>query len=209
MCLVDFCLTNRAFDFTISGCVAVIGDLAAQLMDLSSKIEFLDIPWNINIQRLLEFFLVNALFIGPALHYWFQILNSLPIPKMFADNQFTKALYQLAVDQTVGATWITGGFFVVHEIVCNVVNSLRQLLGLGGSFSAAAGNAGGLMEWLSQLVASVEMSVRSNLLPALSAGRMYWPCKKTFILIFDMLLNFMNVAVVGLLNLLWVPLEYR
>jgi hypothetical protein len=74
------------------------------------------------LRRLLVFSTVTALYIAPVIHVWFGWLNSLPYPTSWNEN--TKALGMMFLDQTIGATVITMGFFFAFEIVSCLTKTL-------------------------------------------------------------------------------------
>jgi hypothetical protein len=168
-----------------TGLIAVVGDLVVQLTDLSSKVDLADVPNNIDVRRLLEFFAVNVLFIGPALHIWFNALSKMKIPEFATKNKYTRAGYQIFIDQTVGATWITTGFFVCYEVVRKVLDAVKNLVTFSGSYSPTD-----LVQWFSELFFSIGVSISLRLWTTLVVGRLYWP-----------IINFVNFV--------FVPLELR
>ena len=72
-----------------------------------------------DFRRLSVFTLVAGFYIAPVIHIWFNWLNSMPLPKNL--NKVSKALAMMFVDQTVGATFITAGFFYAFELAQRIV----------------------------------------------------------------------------------------
>jgi hypothetical protein len=168
-----------------AGAIAVIGDIIVQLADLSSKIELTDVVQSINLRRLAEFFVVNAVFIAPALHIWFDQLSKLSIPKFAASNIYLKTAYQILIDQTVGAAWITTGFFIVYETVRKLFDTLSNFVNLSASVSPRDG-----FQWLYELQSAITSTLSLRLWQTLVVGRMFWP-------------------IINFVVFIFVPLEYR
>lgn len=101
-----------------SGAIAGGGDVLAQTMSGSFDVE-----------RLVAFVLVNALFFAPIIGPWFGFLSrnadrarrETQLPSWFITG------VQTAVDQTVGAVTILGAFFVVNELFKWLVASVLAL----------------------------------------------------------------------------------
>ena len=92
-----------------SGLVGGAGDvLIQQFQRRNNK----DKPFD--FRRLIVFSSVAALYIAPTINVWFNWLNSIPLPTGYSN--IAKALVQMAIDQTVGATVITVGFFYAFEL---------------------------------------------------------------------------------------------
>lgn len=69
----------------------------------------------IDLRRLLVFSMVTGIYIAPVIHLWFNFLAGMPfLAKM---SNMKQALWMMFVDQTVGATIITMGFFFAFEMV--------------------------------------------------------------------------------------------
>ena len=69
----------------------------------------------IDLRRLLVFSMVTGIYIAPVIHLWFNFLAGMPfLAKM---SNMKQALWMMFVDQTVGATIITMGFFIAFEMV--------------------------------------------------------------------------------------------
>jgi hypothetical protein len=78
----------------------------------------------IDLRRLLVFSSVCSLYMAPVINVWFNFLASLPF--LASMSNLKKALWQIFIDQTVGATLITVGFFFAFEMV-SVVCVLARL----------------------------------------------------------------------------------
>ena len=74
-------------------------------------------------RRLGVFSSVAGFYIAPVINVWFNWLNSIAMPASF--NNIGKALVQMAIDQTVGATVITAGFFFAFELVSSTLYTVR------------------------------------------------------------------------------------
>jgi len=90
-----------------SGIVGGVGDALMQQYTRRNS----DTPFD--YRRLAVFTSVAAFYIAPVINVWFNWLNGLPMPANF--NTVGKALVQMAIDQTIGATVITAGFFFAFE----------------------------------------------------------------------------------------------
>lgn len=79
----------------------------------------------IDVRRLLVFSSVCGLYMAPVINVWFNFLASLPF--LASMSNLKKALWQMFIDQTVGATVITVGFFFAFEMVRCFFRSLILL----------------------------------------------------------------------------------
>lgn len=70
---------------------------------------------SIDFRRLLVFATVCGLYIAPVIHVWFEYLNKMPF--LVSMGKYSKAFAMMFVDQSVGATVITLGFFFAFEMV--------------------------------------------------------------------------------------------
>ena len=69
----------------------------------------------IDLRRLLVFSMVTGIYIAPVIHLWFNFLAGMPfLAKM---SNMKQAMWMMFVDQTLGATIITMGFFFAFEMV--------------------------------------------------------------------------------------------
>lgn len=115
-----------------SGIVGGLGDILIQLIKNGGSWQTLD------LRRLAVFVSVAAFYIAPVINIWFNWLNSIPYPERFDTGNFNvaflyknnfifssstsfnnakKALVMIVLDQTIGATVITAGFFYAFELV--------------------------------------------------------------------------------------------
>jgi hypothetical protein len=69
----------------------------------------------IDLRRLLVFSSVTGIYIAPIINLWFNYLATMPF--LATMSNLKKALWMMFVDQTVGATIITIGFFFAFEMV--------------------------------------------------------------------------------------------
>lgn len=69
----------------------------------------------IDLRRLLVFSSVTGIYIAPVINLWFNFLASMPF--LATMTNLKKAFWMMFVDQTVGATIITIGFFFAFEMV--------------------------------------------------------------------------------------------
>lgn len=102
---------------------AIIGALGDYLVQ---KYEGRKTNKAIDLRRLLVFATVCGLYIAPVIHVWFEYLNKMS----FLTNmgKYSKAFAMMFVDQTVGATVITLGFFFAFEAVSDIDTSFDKLL---------------------------------------------------------------------------------
>ena len=134
-----------------SGIVATIGDTVLQLAESKSS----GFDW----RRLLVFDLVAIFYIAPITHYWFLLLDSLPL---FPSNKLLRATTMVCIDQCIGAIFITAGFFIFFEFMNRCVLNLQQ------------------RHFETSLLTSVSQSCRYNLWPTLLANWCYWPIANFF-----------------------------
>lgn len=100
-----------------SGVVGGLGDILIQLFSCYKK----GSAWSVDLRRLLVFSSVATFYIAPVIHVWFNWLEKVRIPKSLGDGKVKKSLYMIALDQTVGATVITAGFFYAFELANRLV----------------------------------------------------------------------------------------
>jgi Mpv17 / PMP22 family len=69
--------------------------------------------------RLVAFFFCGALFSGPYLHFWYQILWWIGgrLEEQYGASPKRQALVQMIVDQTIGAGFFIPTYFYVYEIM--------------------------------------------------------------------------------------------
>jgi hypothetical protein len=91
---------------------AIIGALGDYLVQ---KYEGRKTNKAIDLRRLLVFATVCGLYIAPVIHVWFEFLNKMPF--LASLGKYSKAFAMMFVDQSVGATVITLGFFFAFEAV--------------------------------------------------------------------------------------------
>lgn len=91
-----------------SGFIGGLGDVLIQLISTKS----------FDLRRFIVFTSVAAFYIAPVIHVWFNWLSKIPMPASF--NNVSKALVMMIVDQTVGASVITAGFFYAFELVSRI-----------------------------------------------------------------------------------------
>jgi hypothetical protein len=95
-----------------SGFLGGLGDIICQKVS-GTKID------DIDYRRILVFVTVCALYIAPVIHYWFNWLGSIPMPA--GASETAKALYMMVLDQIIGATAVTFGFFYAFELADSLV----------------------------------------------------------------------------------------
>jgi hypothetical protein len=91
---------------------AIIGALGDYLVQ---KYEGRKTNKAIDLRRLIVFATVCGLYIAPVIHIWFEFLNKMPF--LASMGKYSKAFAMMFVDQSVGATVITLGFFFAFEAV--------------------------------------------------------------------------------------------
>ena len=69
----------------------------------------------IDLRRLLVFSMVTGIYIAPVIHLWFNFLAGMPFLANMSNMK--QAMWMMFVDQTLGATIITMGFFLAFEMV--------------------------------------------------------------------------------------------
>lgn len=92
-----------------SAFIGALGDYLVQTFEARKTKKALD------LRRVAVFATVCGLYIAPVIHVWFEYLNVMP----FLTNmgKYSKAFAMMFVDQSVGATVITLGFFYAFEAV--------------------------------------------------------------------------------------------
>jgi hypothetical protein len=78
----------------------------------------------IDLRRVIVFATVCGLYIAPVIHIWFEYLNTMPF--LLKLGKYSKAFAMMFVDQSVGATVITLGFFFAFEAVRGNASNLRR-----------------------------------------------------------------------------------
>ena len=92
-----------------SAIIGALGDYLVQTYEARKSRKPLD------LRRILVFATVCGIYIAPVIHVWFEYLNKMPF---LADlGKYSKAFAMMFVDQSVGATVITLGFFFAFEAV--------------------------------------------------------------------------------------------
>lgn len=94
-----------------SGAINLFGDVVAQLINLKGTAGKFD------IRRCVIFTAMGAVYIAPVINLWMNWINSLPYPEALSNTKAKKALSMLALDQTLGAVAVNGGFLFVFELV--------------------------------------------------------------------------------------------
>lgn len=92
-----------------SAIIGAVGDYVVQLYQ-SRKSDA-----SIDFRRVMVFATVCGLYIAPVIHVWFNYLNGIKFLSGLGNVQ--KALSMMLVDQSIGATVITLGFFFAFEAV--------------------------------------------------------------------------------------------
>lgn len=92
-----------------SAFIGALGDYLVQSFEARKTKKAID------LRRVVVFATVCGLYIAPVIHIWFEYLNVMP----FLTNmgKYSKAFAMMFVDQSVGATVITLGFFYAFEAV--------------------------------------------------------------------------------------------
>lgn len=92
-----------------SAIIGALGDYLVQVYEGRKTNKALD------YRRMIVFATVCGLYIAPVIHVWFEYLNKMPF--LANMGKYSKAFAMMFVDQTVGATIITLGFFYAFEAV--------------------------------------------------------------------------------------------
>lgn len=90
-----------------------MGDILVQTISCVQNKE----PIFIDVKRLLVFTSVSTFYIAPTIHVWFEIIEKLKVPKFLGEGKTAKSVMMILADQTVGATFISAGFFFAFELV--------------------------------------------------------------------------------------------
>ena len=100
---------------------AIIGALGDYLVQ---SYEGRKLKKSIDLRRVIVFATVCGLYIAPVIHIWFEYLNTMPF--LLKLGKYSKAFAMMFVDQSVGATVITLGFFFAFEAVRGNVSNLQR-----------------------------------------------------------------------------------
>ena len=92
-----------------SAIIGALGDFLVQAYEGRKTRKQLD------FRRMIVFATVCGLYIAPVIHVWFEYLNKLSF--LANMGKYSKAFWMMFVDQSVGATVITLGFFFAFEAV--------------------------------------------------------------------------------------------
>lgn len=90
-----------------SAFIGALGDYLVQTYEGRKSKKALD------FRRILVFATVCGIYIAPVIHVWFEYLNKMPF--LLNLGKYSKAFAMMFVDQSVGATVITLGFFFAFE----------------------------------------------------------------------------------------------
>ena len=194
-----------------AGSLGAIGDIISQLLNVFTSPNYF-LPsfstspfdalitrlrifgFTYDVRRTMLFALVNGLYIAPVIHSWFEFLNRLPVPTVFASTPARRAIFQILIDQTVGAILISIGFFVAFEIAQQLVplslspspsavsamfssivkqpiTSLNPVY-IGSLLTAMASRT---MLTVTTILTSSVSAMKLHLWGSLVAGRCYWP----------------------------------
>jgi protein Mpv17 len=112
------------------GVICSLGDLIAQKLESQNRIS--GKSW-LNLSRLATFFVCNALFTGPFVHYWYQTVADAGswAQKRFGISQWKKLGLQVLMDQSVGVLLFFPLYLVFYDLFdalirLHQVPSLRQ-----------------------------------------------------------------------------------
>ena len=89
-----------------SAFIGALGDYLVQSFEARKALD---------LRRVVVFATVCGLYIAPVIHVWFEYLNVMPF--LANMGKYSKAFAMMFVDQSVGATIITLGFFYAFEAV--------------------------------------------------------------------------------------------
>lgn len=92
-----------------SAIIGALGDYIIQSYESRITKKALD------FRRIIVFGTVCGLYVAPVIHNWFNFLNSMPF--LVNMSNLPKALAMMLVDQSIGATAISFGFFFAFEAV--------------------------------------------------------------------------------------------
>jgi hypothetical protein len=92
--------------------VAALGDILTQAFKCYKK----NLPFDVDLTRLGVFMLVSCM-LTPAVHVWFNYLNTLSQKLPQNIPKFRKTVILTMVDQTVGALTFTSAFYYAFELV--------------------------------------------------------------------------------------------
>ncbi|GMH99997.1 hypothetical protein TrST_g6182 [Triparma strigata] len=104
-----------------SGILTLVGDVIAQWLE--SRVEGY-CEWN--LVRMAAFTVAGTLFVGPFVHYWYEVLWAMG-RRLDARGfgRWTKTLTQVGVDQSVGVALFFPCYFYIYEL-CEAVVMLRR-----------------------------------------------------------------------------------
>jgi hypothetical protein len=94
-----------------------LGDVIAQIL------ESRDGGGDFNIRRVVTFFVCNALFTGPFVHYWYRLLGTIGtnIQTNYDIPKYKSIMTQVTIDQTVGVLLFFPSYLYIYDIVDAIV----------------------------------------------------------------------------------------
>ena len=99
-----------------TGIISSLGDIICQTIEMNN-----DDGKTFDFHRLSVFSSVGFFYIAPLLHWWFNVLNTIP-SKLFGTNitNFMNATTMIFIDQSVASFVVLSGFFFFYELFNSV-----------------------------------------------------------------------------------------
>ena len=100
---------------TTCGIICGLGDIIAQSLETTAG--------DLNIRRVATFFICNALFTGPFVHYWYQLLGTLGkyIQTKYNVVKYKSIITQVTIDQTLGVLLFFPLYLYIYDIVDTII----------------------------------------------------------------------------------------
>jgi len=100
-----------------AGIINGIGDILSQFIE--SRLAKISFASNLNWARVFSFILVGWFYVGPFVHYWYEILWKISRwqEKKYASSKTVKTLTSVFVDQTVGVAIFFPIYFYAYEAI--------------------------------------------------------------------------------------------
>lgn len=133
-----------------SGVLGGLSDVLVQTMSHNA----VNSPFELDLHRVAVFTAVCGLYFAPVVDAWFNFLAKIPFPTQLSDTG--KVLAMLAVDQTIGAAIVTGGFFYAFEMAQRLI-------------------APSPLPYAQSVFEAGTAALRSNLIPTIVASWYCWP----------------------------------
>lgn len=136
-----------------TGIISALGDILCQTIEMRNNNEKI-----FDFHRFSVFTSVGLFYIAPLLHWWFNLLNTIP-SKLFGTNisNFMNASTMIVIDQSVASFVVLSGFFFFYELFNSLyTNPMKTIQSL-------------------DFIEKATSSWKTGLFPTLKANWVFWP----------------------------------